>query len=194
VTSDPDDSYSDDSPSVDDPDASSPHPSQPGSGIDLAQAMLARARNDAKNRPAKRSGPARAGSGRWSDARRSGSGPDERDPELVGVAVERMVADRGWQTARAVGGVEGRWGQIVGPELAEHCRPEVFDDGVLTVQADSTAWATQVRLLAVSVLARLNADLGAGTVTSLRVIGPSGPSWKKGRLSVKGRGPRDTYG
>jgi len=31
-------------------------------------------------------------------------------------------------------------------------------------------------------------------VNSLRITGPAAPSWKKGRLHIAGRGPRDTYG
>jgi predicted nucleic acid-binding Zn ribbon protein len=112
----------------------------------------------------------------------------------VGETVDRFVDERGWTEALAVGGVEGRWPQLVGPEVAAHCVPEEFEAGRLTVRTDSTAWATQVRLLAPTLLARLNDDLGAGTVTHLQVLGPAGPSWKKGRLRVKGRGPRDTYG
>ncbi len=89
----------------------------------------------------------------------------------------------------------GRWDQIVGEEVASHCRPETFQDQMLTVRTDSTAWATQVRLLAPSVLARLAEELGAGVVTRLVVKGPAGPSWKRGHRTVQGgRGPRDTYG
>jgi predicted nucleic acid-binding Zn ribbon protein len=95
----------------------------------------------------------------------------------------------------AVHGVFSRWDTIVGREVAEHCHPERFADSRLTVRADSTAWATQVRLLAPTVVRRLNEELGDGTVTVLEVLGPHGPSWKKGRLSSRdGRGPRDTYG
>ncbi len=88
----------------------------------------------------------------------------------------------------------GRWDQVVGEEVASHCHPETFEDQVLTVRTDSTAWATQVRLLAPSVLARLSEELGAGVVTRLVVKGPAGPSWKRGHRTVQGRGPRDTYG
>jgi predicted nucleic acid-binding Zn ribbon protein len=63
------------------------------------------------------------------------------------------------------------------------------------VRTDSTAWATQLRLLAPTVVRRLNEELGHGTVTAIDVQGPHGPSWKKGRLTSRdGRGPRDTYG
>jgi predicted nucleic acid-binding Zn ribbon protein len=88
----------------------------------------------------------------------------------------------------------GRWAAIVGPEVAAHATPQAFEDGELVVAADSTAWATQIRLLAPTLLARLAEELGAGVVTSVTVRGPSAPSWKKGLLAVRGRGPRDTYG
>lgn len=124
----------------------------------------------------------------------TGAGPDDRDPQPIAASVDDLVSERGWTEPLAVGGVEGRWPQIVGAEVAAHCVPEEFEAGRLTVRTDSTAWATQVRMLAPTLLARLNDDLGAGTVTHLQVLGPQGPSWKKGRLRVKGRGPRDTYG
>ena len=63
------------------------------------------------------------------------------------------------------------------------------------VRTDSTAWATQLKLLAPTVVRRLNEELGHGTVTVIEVLGPHLPSWNKGRLSSRdGRGPRDTYG
>jgi len=90
--------------------------------------------------------------------------------------------------------VFARWDQVVGTEVAEHVVPEHYVDTTLTVRADSTAWATQMRLLAGQVLARLNTELGHGTVTRIHVQGPQPPSWRHGPRSVKGRGPRDTYG
>ena len=42
---------------------------------------------------------------------------------------------------------------------------------MLTVQCDSTAWATQLRLLAPQLVARLNEDLGQGTVRLIKVLG-----------------------
>ena len=42
------------------------------------------------------------------------------------------------------------------------------------MRADSTAWATQLRLLSSSLLTRLAEDVGEGTVGELRVVGPGG--------------------
>jgi predicted nucleic acid-binding Zn ribbon protein len=124
----------------------------------------------------------------------STSGPDARDPLLLGEQLEKFVSDRGWQVDVAVGSVIGRWPQIVGPDVAEHVQPVSFDSGVLTVRAVSTAWATQMRLLTSVLMGRLEQEVGAGTVTEIVVSGPSAPTWAKGRRRAPGRGPRDTYG
>jgi predicted nucleic acid-binding Zn ribbon protein len=124
----------------------------------------------------------------------SGSAPDARDPMLLGEQLDRLLADRGWEVDVAVGSVIGRWPQIVGPEIADHVQPVSFEHGVLTLRAESTAWATQMRLLTSMLLGRLEKEVGAGTVTEIAVTGPSAPSWSKGRRRAPGRGPRDTYG
>lgn len=125
---------------------------------------------------------------------RSGPDLDGRDPALIGDQLGRLVAERGWQADVAVGSVTGRWPQVVGPDVAAHVQPVSFDAGVLTLQADSTAWATQMRLLASMLLGRLGEEVGAGAVTQLVVLGPAAPRWSRGARRVAGRGPRDTYG
>jgi len=171
-----------------------PEPDDDERAADAARAALARARAAAAARGLRPGAPIRSRRRLAGEARVSGAAPDDRDPQEFGAGLERLVAERGWGVELAVGGVLGRWPQVVGPQLAEHCRPESFDDGLLVVRADSTAWATQVRLLAQTVLRRLAEELGDGVVEQLRVQGPSAPSWRKGSRSVRGRGPRDTYG
>jgi predicted nucleic acid-binding Zn ribbon protein len=110
------------------------------------------------------------------------------------MAIRGLIGDQGWQTEAAMGSVFGRWPQIVGVDLAAHTRPDRFSDGELLVIADSTAWATQVRLLAATLVRRLNSELGEGTVTKVKVRGPEQPR-RPGEWRVRGgRGPRDTYG
>ena len=125
----------------------------------------------------------------------SGAFPDERDPQLLDATIGRLVAEHGWAGDVAVHGLFARWDSIVGTDVAAHCRPESYADGQLVVRADSTAWATEVRLLAPTVVRRLNEELGDQTVLRVQVVGPAQSSWRKGRRSVRGgRGPRDTYG
>lgn len=128
------------------------------------------------------------------DPPRGSAGKDARDPQTVGDTLARLLRDRGWVQDVSVGGVIGRWREVVGDQIADHCAPETFTDGVLTVRTDSTAWATQVRLLVPRLLRRLADDVGEGVVTEVRVLGPSGPGFARGPRSVPGRGPRDTWG
>jgi predicted nucleic acid-binding Zn ribbon protein len=116
------------------------------------------------------------------------------DPQPLGAAIEGLLDDQGWRTAAAVGSVFGRWEQIVGAALAAHTRPGGFTDGELLVIADSTAWATQVRLLRAQLIRRLNTELGDGMVTGVKVRGPVPPR-RPGQWRVRDtRGPRDDYG
>lgn len=105
-----------------------------------------------------------------------------------------MVRRQGWEEPLQTQSVFARWAELVGPEVGDHSTPESLTDGRLVLRAGSTAWATQLRLLAPSLVRRLNQELGHGTVTVIDVLGPQGPTWKKGPRSVGGRGPRDTYG
>lgn len=124
----------------------------------------------------------------------SGAGPDARDPALVGAAMDDLVRDRQWEQTLRSAGILSRWDRIVGPELAAHCRPARLEAGRLSCVAESTAWATQLRLLSAGLLERIATELGPGVVTSLTVTGPTAPDWRHGPLRVTGRGPRDTYG
>lgn len=164
--------------------------SHDATGLELARAMTRAMRSSARARSASR----RAGGSRRG-TQLSGAHPGGRDPALIGDVVDKLVTESGWSADLAVHGVFGRWEQIVGAEVAEHCRPESFSEGRLRVRTDSTAWATQLRLLAPTVVKRLNEELGHDTVTLIDVAGPDAPSWTKGRRSARdGRGPRDTYG
>jgi predicted nucleic acid-binding Zn ribbon protein len=94
-----------------------------------------------------------------------------------------------------VGSVLGRWPELVGPDIAARCRPESLRDGDLVLVAESTAWATQLRLMAPALLATLRERVGAEVVRRVTVRGPTAPDWRHGARRVAGgRGPRDTYG
>ena len=137
----------------------------------------------------------RPGAGRGTDVSGPARGRARRDdPQLLGQAIGGLLDQQGWQQRAAIGSVFGRWAEIVGRDLAAHTQPDAFADGELAVIADSTAWATQVRLLASQLVRRLNAELGDGTVRRVKVRGPTPPR-QRGGLRVPGsRGPRDTYG
>ncbi|GGL97395.1 hypothetical protein GCM10011594_16440 [Nakamurella endophytica] len=108
--------------------------------------------------------------------------------------LRRWVSQHGSADELSRATVFGRWTEIVGEDLAQHCRPVSLVDGDLVLQAESTAWATQLRMLAPQIVQRINTELGTRAVRRVRAQGPSGPSWRFGNRHVPGRGPRDTYG
>ena len=155
-------------------------------GPELARAVIdaAKAKRQAKPRTPKE----------WRPRGYSGPGPDPRDPQPFGAILDRLVKARGWQRPAAEATVFGAWEKVVGPDVAQHSRPVKLEGGELTVEAESTAWATQMRLLAGSLLQRIAAEVGHNVVTKLHIHGPAAPSWSRGPRRVRGRGPRDTYG
>lgn len=175
-----------------DPPASPEPPPESGpelTGPDLARAALTQAKARAKARGmAPRTGrPRRA-------EQRPGSGSDARDPVLFGAAIQRLLAERGWEVPTTAARVLAEWDRLVGAGIADHCQPVSLVDGELVLVAESSAWATQLRLLSTTLLSRLAASVGSGVVTKVVVRGPAQPDWRRGPRRVQGRGPRDTYG
>lgn len=117
------------------------------------------------------------------------------DPSPLSELLGEVVRDQGWDERLAAQRVFTDWATIAGPEIAQHSEVIAYDDGEVEVRTDSTAWATQLKFLAPSIVRKLNAELGDGSVLRIVVRGPQAPSWKKGPRSIRGaRGPRDTYG
>ena len=167
-------------------------------GMDLVRRTLEEARGAARSQGKDvgrgRTTPARRMAGRGKRRSWSGPGPDVRDPQPLGAATMDLARTRGWSGRVAEGAVFGKWSEVVGDQIAEHAAPSVLRDGVLTVVAESTAWATQLRMVQSQLLAKIAAAVGDGVVTTLKITGPTAPSWRKGPLHIAGRGPRDTYG
>lgn len=169
------------------------------SGIDLVRRTLedARAEARARGQEAGRGRAAPIAQRRVAGQRRrwSGPGPDVRDPQPFGRLAHDLAKKQGWTAQVAEGMVFGQWASVVGDDIAEHAMPSALNDGVLSVTAESTAWATQLRLMQGQLLAKIAAAVGNGVVKSLKISGPASPSWRKGpRHTRGGRGPRDTYG
>lgn len=181
---------------VDDDGAAAPAKAQDlAAPADVVRAALNRAKAAARAKGLRPGSPARRSPLAEGSHRGSGAGPTARDPQLLTDTLSRLLRDMGWREDIAVGGVIGRWREVVGDQIAEHCVPETFEDRVLVVRASSTAWATQVRLLTPTLLRRLAEEVGEGVVDDVRVLGPAGPSFSRGPRRVRGgRGPRDTWG
>ncbi|WP_406073805.1 DUF721 domain-containing protein [Micromonospora sp. NBC_01638] len=173
-------------------------PAAAASGPELARAVLDAALSRRQAAARARRAPGGSGDAAGGSGRRlrgySGPGPDPRDPQPLSVVLNRLVKARGWQQPAAEATVFGAWERVVGAEVAQNSRPVKLENGELTVEARSTAWATQLRLLAGSLLKQIASEVGHNVVRKLHIHGPAAPSWAKGPRRVRGRGPRDTYG
>lgn len=117
-----------------------------------------------------------------------------RDPHGLGDVMDTLTSRMGWTSPLARSELLDSWAQIVGNETAEHSTPVGIEDGTLSVQCDSTAWATQLRLMRSQITTQIATRFPDAGIESVRFQGPNAPSWKKGTRSIPGRGPRDTYG
>jgi len=103
---------------------------------------------------------------------------DGPQPIRLDAALDRVVRSLRAGAVRAeVAGVFGRWEDAVGPALAAHVRPIRLDRGVLLVEVDDPAWATQLRFLSDDVRARLRTVAGVRVERlEVRVGGRRGPT------------------
>lgn len=134
------------------------------------------------------------------DEQRSGAGPDERDPATIATLIDSLIVTKGWDLNVLIGKLHATWADIVGAQIADHVSIEQVklnpsgQSGQLILRADSTAWATQIRIHIQTIHDKITAEFGPDVISEIQVLGPSAPSWKHGLRSVPGRGPRDTYG
>lgn len=117
-----------------------------------------------------------------------------RDPKTLGDTLSVMTQDLGWSEYLAESLVVQNWADIVGVTLAEHAHIVDISEGVIRVQCDSTAWATELRRMRSQVVSRIQEHYPDAHVEEIKFIAPNAPSWKHGPKSIPGRGPRDTYG
>ena len=176
----------------------------------MARQALAAARAEAKRRglapgrvpaPDPRRDPGAAGADRarvrWRRPvtdERSGAHPDDRDPQLLGPTLDRLVADQGWETDAAVGGVMGRWAEIVGAEVAAHAEPVSWPTASWSCRPTRPRGPPRSGCWPRPCWPGWPPSSAPARSRSVVVHGPSAPSWKRGLRSVRGRGPRDTYG
>ncbi|WP_072343637.1 DUF721 domain-containing protein [Actinomyces urinae] len=123
-----------------------------------------------------------------------GTGPSKYDPQPVDNVIGNLVNRLGWSSVLNIATIAARWPSIVGASVAQHCKVETFEDNVLVVKTSSTAWANQMKLLLPTLEKQIAQAFGENAVKRVIIRGPQAPSWRKGRLHVPGRGPRDTYG
>ena len=126
--------------------------------------------------------------------RRRPATSEPRGVTSLSTALNRYISRRGWKQDLGVRMMLTQWEDLVGAVTAQHTKPETFRDGVLVIRCARTSWAVNLKMMAPKIVAKLNDELGEGTVERIELVGPQAPSWRHGSRSVPGRGPRDTYG
>ena len=75
-------------------------------------------------------------------------------------SLDRVIRGLRGSDRRQVGGVFGRWEEIVGEHVANHVQPVRLESGVLVVEVTEPAWATQFEFLSGGVIERLREMVG----------------------------------
>jgi predicted nucleic acid-binding Zn ribbon protein len=117
-----------------------------------------------------------------------------RDPKTLVDVLATIALDMGWSVELDQARVIEEWPDFAGASTAEHTTVIGISNGVLQVQCDSTTWATELRRLRGEMLTRLLREYPDAEIRDLRFMAPGAPSWRHGPRTVRGRGPRDTYG
>lgn len=97
-------------------------------------------------------------------------GSGGKDPRQVKHGLDRVVRSLGLPSTSSVQTIFQAWDNVVGEELAKHCRPTGLKKGNLTVTAADQAWATELKWMESTLLERCSDELGDGAVTSVTVI------------------------
>ena len=79
-----------------------------------------------------------------------------KKPVPVGEALERLLNVIDAPSTDVLATVFGRWAEVVGPAVAQHCRPIAVEEDVLVVEASDAVWASELQWLSSGVIDRIN--------------------------------------
>lgn len=86
----------------------------------------------------------------------------------VGDLVGQVLGDLGLDGVALAHRIGAQWPEVVGPQVAEHCRPLGIRGGVLELEVDSPVWSQQLQLRKTELLARLVEHFGDQAPRELR--------------------------
>ena len=91
------------------------------------------------------------------------------EPVGIGDALERVLGSMGAPPPDLLATVFAHWEEVVGAEVARHCRPVAVHRDRLEVVASDPVWASEVQWLGTEVLARINQLSGSDRLKSVTV-------------------------
>ena len=91
------------------------------------------------------------------------------EPMELADALERLLGSLDAPPPDLLSTVFQRWEEVVGTDVARHCRPVAVEGDRLVVLASDSTWASEVQWLGARVLARINEMSATKRLTSLIV-------------------------
>jgi len=85
------------------------------------------------------------------------------------VFIGHPAVDAAQEDAGSAGRLREEWAEVVGPDVAARSTPVALSAGVLSIKADGAAWASELTLLARSIVEKVDSYLGGGVVREVRV-------------------------
>ena len=79
----------------------------------------------------------------------------EGGPQRLGRALDRLMGTLRAPSVDVLDTIFNRWDEIVGEDVASHCRPLSIDGETLIIAAEDSTWASELRWLEKDVLARV---------------------------------------
>ena len=95
--------------------------------------------------------------------------PGEDHPQSLAKSLDHVARAMGAPPADALTVVFARWEEVVGAAVAAHSRPVSLFRSTLVVSVDHPAWATQLRYLGSTILARITEAVGREVASRLEV-------------------------
>ena len=98
-------------------------------------------------------------------------------------SVTALIANNGhWLPYLKIAQLRNHWDQVVGPVIAQHSQVIGLRDGVMTIRADSAAWATQLTYLIPQLERTIKERLQGLDVHKIQVTGPRAATFRGSRM------------
>lgn len=93
----------------------------------------------------------------------------DRGPQRLGRALDRLMGTLRAPSVDVLDSVFSRWPEIVGEDVAKHCRPVSIEGDTLTVSAADSTWASELRWLEKDLVRRVAEVAGTDRVSHVNV-------------------------
>ena len=90
-------------------------------------------------------------------------------PKPLGSGVERVMKHLDAPTAGVVTSIFANWADIVGEVIAEHARPQRITNGVLVLEVDDPAWASEMEWLGEEIVRRVSLAVETEEISAVKV-------------------------